>query len=54
MTDRKGREKWEQEGSLDIRQRALGIARKLLAEPKPSYIPDEIDRAIREKFNILL
>lgn len=54
VTDRKIREKWEQEGSLDIRQRALGIARKLLAEPKPSYIPDEIDRAIREKFNILL
>jgi len=54
VTDRKSREKWEQEGSLDTRQRALGIARKLLAEPKPSYIPDEIDRAIREKFNILL
>ena len=54
VTDRKIREKWEQEGSLDIRQRALGIARKLLAEPKRSYIPDEIDRAIRDKFNILL
>jgi len=54
VTDRKSREKWEQEGSLDIRQRALEMAKKLLAGPKPSYIPDEIDRAIREKFNILL
>jgi len=54
VTDRKSREKWEQEGSLDTRQRALAIARKLLANPKPTYIPEEIDKAIREKFNILL
>jgi trimethylamine:corrinoid methyltransferase-like protein len=39
---------------MDIRQRASVMAEKLLANPKPSYIPDEIDRAIREKFNILL
>jgi trimethylamine--corrinoid protein Co-methyltransferase len=37
VTDRKSREMWEEEGSLDTRQRAL-----------------EIDKAIREKFNILL
>jgi trimethylamine---corrinoid protein Co-methyltransferase len=54
VTDRKSREKWEQEGSLDTRQRALAIARKLLTNPKPDYIPEEIDKAIREKFNILL
>ncbi|MBU8848815.1 MAG: trimethylamine methyltransferase family protein, partial [Desulfobacterales bacterium] len=54
VTDRKSREKWEEDGSLDARQRALDIARKLLANPKPSYIPKEIDKAIREKFNILL
>ncbi|MCD4742838.1 MAG: trimethylamine methyltransferase family protein [Desulfobacteraceae bacterium] len=54
VTDRKSREKWEQEGSLDTRQRALAIAKKLLANPKPAYIPEEIDKAIRKKFNILL
>jgi len=54
VTDRKSREKWEQEGSRDIRQRALDIAKKLLAGPKSLYIPEEIDRAIRKKFNILL
>ena len=54
VTDRKSREKWEQEGSLDTRQRALAIARKLLANPKPTYIPEDIDKAIRKKFNILL
>jgi len=51
VTDRKSREKWEQEGSLDARQRALVIAGKLLANPKPTYIPKEIDKAIREKFS---
>ncbi len=54
VTDRKSREKWEQDGSLDTRQRALAIAKKLLANPKPTYIPQEIDKAIREKYNILL
>jgi trimethylamine--corrinoid protein Co-methyltransferase len=54
VTDRKSRERWEIEGSRDIRQRALDMARKLLAGPKPTYTPEKIDKAIREKFNILL
>ena len=54
VTDRKSREKWEKEGSLDTRQRANAIARKLLENPIQSYIPEEIDKAIREKFKILL
>ncbi|MDA3790815.1 MAG: trimethylamine methyltransferase family protein [Desulfobacula sp.] len=54
VTDRKSRDKWEQDGSLDIRQRALKIAKKLLAGPKPSYLSEEVDKAIREKFNIVL
>lgn len=54
VTDRKSRDKWEQDGSLDIRKRALAMAKKLLAVDRPSYIPKDIDRAIREKFNIVL
>ena len=54
VTDRKSREKWEKDGCLDTRQRALDIAKKLLESPKQSYIPEEVDKAIREKFNILL
>ncbi len=54
VTDRKSRKKWEEDGSLDARQRAINIAGKLLANPKPSYIPEKIDKAIRDKFNILL
>ncbi len=38
---------------MDARQRALVIAKKLLAN-QTAYIPDEVDRAIREKFHILL
>lgn len=53
VTDRKTRDKWEADGSLDARQRAKIIAKKLLANEK-SYIPEDTDRAIREKFNILL
>ena len=54
VTDRKSREKWEKDGCIDTRQRALDIAKKLLESPKPSYIPEKIDKAIRKKFNILL
>ncbi len=53
VTDRKNRDRWETEGSLDARQRALGIAKKLLANKK-SYIPEDVDQAIRKKFNIIL
>ncbi len=54
VTDRKSREKWEQEGSLDIRQRALNMAKKLLETEEPSYIPQEVDAAIKERFKIVL
>ena len=54
VSDRKSREKWAAEGSLDTRQRALEKARQLLANPNPVYIPEDIDQAIRAKFNILL
>ncbi len=53
VTDRKNRDRWESEGSLDARQRALIIAKELLANKK-SYIPEDVDQAIREKYNILL
>ena len=54
VTDRKGRDKWEQDGSLDARARALKIAEKLLANSAPDYIPEEIDKAIRTAYPIFL
>jgi len=54
VTDSKSRHQWEQGGSLDTRERARGIARKILQTPEKSYIPEAIDQKIRQKFNILL
>jgi trimethylamine---corrinoid protein Co-methyltransferase len=54
VTDSKSRHQWEQGGALDARERARGLARKILESPETPYISEEIDQAIREKFNILL
>ncbi|MBC2713644.1 MAG: trimethylamine methyltransferase family protein [Desulfosarcina sp.] len=54
VTDRNIRHQWEQGGSLDTRDRAKNIARKILASEETPYIPSDIDQAMREQFNILL
>ncbi|MHB9098030.1 MAG: trimethylamine methyltransferase family protein [Syntrophales bacterium] len=54
LSDRNNRAKWESMGSLDGRERALIEARRILHEHKPLAIPRDIDRKIREKFEILL
>ena len=54
VTDQKQREKWEKDGSLDARERARALARKILDQPPTCHIPEEIDRKIREQFTILL
>ena len=54
VTDSKSRHQWEQGGSLDTRERAKRIARKILEAPEVLYISADIDRSIREKFNILM
>ena len=52
--DRQRRDDWENEGGLDMRERARQKAREILKTHKPEGITAEIDAAIREKFNILL
>ncbi len=52
--DRQRRENWEEDGSLDMWQRAQKRARELLKSHQPEPIAPEIDAAIRERFNILL
>jgi trimethylamine---corrinoid protein Co-methyltransferase len=54
VTDQKNRDRWEKDGSNDARERARAIARKILAENEKSYISEEVDRKIREQFEILL
>jgi len=50
VTDRKSRTKWEQDGRLNARERARLIAKKILAAPEFSYLPEKVDRAIRLKY----
>ena len=54
IADQKNREQWEKEGAPDARVRGRQIARKILAEEEKSYIPPDMDQAIRKKFTILL
>ncbi len=54
VSDQKSWEQWEQDGSRDARERARVIARRMLLEEKISYISEETDQVIRERFEILL
>jgi trimethylamine--corrinoid protein Co-methyltransferase len=54
ITDQSNREQWENDGALDARVRGQQIAKIILAEAPKFYIPPDADKAIREKFNILL
>jgi trimethylamine--corrinoid protein Co-methyltransferase len=54
VSDQNSREKWEEKGSHDTRTRARDIAIKILAEEEKPYIPADAEKAIREKYNILL
>ena len=54
VTDRKSGETWEEEGSLDARDRARRIAKEILASHQPQIIPPQIDARIRKRFEILL
>ncbi|MFZ0548683.1 MAG: trimethylamine methyltransferase family protein [Candidatus Promineifilaceae bacterium] len=52
--DRQRRDDWENDGGLDMRERAQKKAREILKTHYPEPISAEIDAAIRERFNILL
>ena len=54
VADRNNRERWENEGALDARARARQMARDWLAEPERPWIAEDLDRRIREKFEIFL
>jgi len=54
VTDRKTREQWEKDGAHDARERARQMVRKILDEPEKSYIPEDVDRMIRDRYEILL
>jgi len=53
-TDRETRARWEEAGSLDMRERARRRARERLETHFPPIISDEVDRQIRDEFDIRL
>jgi trimethylamine--corrinoid protein Co-methyltransferase len=54
VTDQNSREIWVENGSPDAWARAQKIVKKILAEKEKSYIPPEVEQAIREKFEIMI
>lgn len=54
ISDRQERNQWAQAGGLDARERAKARARELLAEPAEPLISDDLDRRIRDRFDIRL
>ena len=54
VADRRGREAWETGERLDARERARRRAKEILSRPAGNLIPEEIDREIRKRFDILL
>ena len=54
VVDRQGMELWQKEGSLTARQRALDIARKILAQHQPEPLPAGADQWIHNRFKLAL
>jgi len=54
IADQDSREKWMEKGSQDAQTRAREIVKKILAREEKSHIPPEVEKAIREKYEILL
>ena len=54
LTDRQAPVVWEEDGALDMWQRANTKVREILTEHKPTYLEPDIDSKIRKDYNILL
>ncbi len=52
--DRATRADWEAAGGLDMRERARQQAQQTLKSFFPEIVPEEVDRRLRNEFNILL
>ena len=54
LGDRSSPKEWKEQGSTDMLQRAKQRVAKILEHHYPQHIGPELDRAIRDRFNILL
>jgi trimethylamine--corrinoid protein Co-methyltransferase len=52
VTDTKNWDKWIAAGRIDAWVRARNIAKKILARSNATYLADEVDAAIRKKYDI--
>jgi trimethylamine--corrinoid protein Co-methyltransferase len=52
--DRGSRADWEEAGAMDMRERARRQAREILLTKYQEIVPEEIDKQIRQEFNIRL
>jgi trimethylamine--corrinoid protein Co-methyltransferase len=53
LSDRNERASWEEQGSLDGRERARIEARRIIETHRPLPIPESVIRKIRERFDIV-
>jgi len=53
LADRRHRATWEAAGKPDTRARAMARVEKLLRQHEPQELSPNVDRAIRDRFNIL-
>ncbi len=53
-SDRGQRADWQEAGGLDMRERARRRAREILTTEFPSIVAEEVDRQVRDEFNVLL
>ena len=54
IADRRTPAEWSADGALDVRTRAIGRAKAILAEPPNRQLPNDADRDIRARFDIKL
>jgi trimethylamine--corrinoid protein Co-methyltransferase len=52
--DRRSIDEWEADGARDIRSVALDRTRQILQQHYPSHLSDELDRSLRDQFDIRL
>ncbi len=52
--DRRAPREWQEDGALRIGEVAREKAREILRSYFPAHVPDELDRALRDKFDIRL
>ncbi|KIC20162.1 trimethylamine methyltransferase family protein [Leisingera sp. ANG-Vp] len=54
IADRRSISEWEEAGARDARDAARDKVQAILAEHYPRHIPEQLDRQLRENFNIIL